>query len=616
MLKRSTKVISLLTTAAAIMTMVPAMAADVQKVSAEDGTVYAAKSNADGTFYMDAELNGGDEAIYAYKDGKYNKIDGADAGNTIGDVFSYEDNNYLQMADGDYYVNLKTGETTNEDIEGNINDDADENLRKAIKNDNDDRFACSTTNAIISATKGVRNDGTDEVTIYGVTGKWREYFYDLKNPVSINNGAYSKTTSTVFSDDGGKYIDADYNLGNVTIYTTEDSISIKNTEDTYDLDVIEDGNKKTYEYMAKINNDKVWDEGSEYITRTANLSIFRRIKNSGGEYENVTDQVYFGSSGNHHKQTAINGSGDDMSVTVMQRISKAQSSDDIDGIKYAKDVKTYFITDEDGKEQPLLGLGQTNNADNASVGYGIITGQTDGHIVSLYRDLANLKEYAETINFKSEDGYYYTDVDDADSVEADSTDSFGIGCGDVYALSHDGYIERFNGKDSKFEKIYKVDAGETNLSISLPFYAIAWNKDDEVYSIISKNPAASLDKEKDTTTASQEKTVTADTATASAKSGWVKAADGTWNYINSDGTKATGWYKEGSTWYYLKSDGIMATGWQKVNDIWYYLNGSGSMKTGWINDNGTWYYCDASGAMLVNTTIDGYALGANGAWIK
>ena len=40
------------------------------------------------------------------------------------------------------------------------------------------------------------------------------------------------------------------------------------------------------------------------------------------------------------------------------------------------------------------------------------------------------------------------------------------------------------------------------------------------------------------------------------------------------------------------------------------------MQTGWINDKGTWYYCNGSGAMLANTTVDGYTLGANGAWVK
>jgi len=40
------------------------------------------------------------------------------------------------------------------------------------------------------------------------------------------------------------------------------------------------------------------------------------------------------------------------------------------------------------------------------------------------------------------------------------------------------------------------------------------------------------------------------------------------------------------------------------------------MKTGWLNDNGTWYYLNGSGAMLANTIVDGYKLGASGAWAK
>ena len=112
---------------------------------------------------------------------------------------------------------------------------------------------------------------------------------------------------------------------------------------------------------------------------------------------------------------------------------------------------------------------------------------------------------------------------------------------------------------------------------------ILWNKDKEIYSVISTKPAA--------TTA----TATAGTTTA-LTAGWVKAADGTWTYNKADGTKATGWIKDGSTWY--------------------FLNGSGAMKTGWINDNGTWYYLNASGAMFANTTVDGYVLGASGAWVK
>ena len=37
----------------------------------------------------------------------------------------------------------------------------------------------------------------------------------------------------------------------------------------------------------------------------------------------------------------------------------------------------------------------------------------------------------------------------------------------------------------------------------------------------------------------------------------------------------------------------------------------------WFQDtDGNWYYLQANGAMAKNTTIDGYRLGSNGAWIR
>lgn len=119
-------------------------------------------------------------------------------------------------------------------------------------------------------------------------------------------------------------------------------------------------------------------------------------------------------------------------------------------------------------------------------------------------------------------------------------------------------------------------------------------------------------------------------------SGWQNDR-GTWYYLNSDGTMKTGWlYNNGSwyyldetsgamqsgwkwigdNWYYMNPDGSMATGWKNVNDVWYYLNNDGSMKTGWFNDNGTWYYLNSDGSMVHDTSVDGYKLNSNGAWIE
>ena len=64
----------------------------------------------------------------------------------------------------------------------------------------------------------------------------------------------------------------------------------------------------------------------------------------------------------------------------------------------------------------------------------------------------------------------------------------------------------------------------------------------------------------------------------------------------------------------------MKTGWEKVDGNWYYMASSGKMVTGWCEIGGKWYYfskeSNSLGQMLYNTTVDGYKLGADGAWIK
>ena len=120
--------------------------------------------------------------------------------------------------------------------------------------------------------------------------------------------------------------------------------------------------------------------------------------------------------------------------------------------------------------------------------------------------------------------------------------------------------------------------------------------------------------------------------------GFLKRADGTWVYADSEGalvggwvrdggywyyldpaTKvmATGWLAEGGSWYYLHANGVMAIGWVADGGSWYYLNASGAMVTGWVNLGGSWYYLGPDGAMFTGThTINGrvYTFDESGAW--
>lgn len=74
---------------------------------------------------------------------------------------------------------------------------------------------------------------------------------------------------------------------------------------------------------------------------------------------------------------------------------------------------------------------------------------------------------------------------------------------------------------------------------------------------------------------------------------WRQTADEQWQYIQDDGSKATGW---------LELDGKR-----------YYLDDKGNLKTEyWIKEDGAWYYVDKDGVMVTDTWVDNYHVGLDG----
>ncbi|MBC2567949.1 hypothetical protein HGI78_11475 [Clostridium saccharobutylicum] len=200
-------------------------------------------------------------------------------------------------------------------------------------------------------------------------------------------------------------------------------------------------------------------------------------------------------------------------------------------------------------------------------------------------------------------------------------------------MLNNGFVYEWDN-DEDWNKVYKVDGSMIKLSVYDKNNMVVWSDDDdEVYSVIgSKNKAD------DTKT---------DTNTDTKKVGWVQnTTDGSWSYYTQDGTQvknnwiqsptsglwyfmnengammANGWLLNGGNWYYLSETGAIKTGWIQLSGTWYYLDPVsggplGSMKTGWFQDTaGNWYYANGSGAMLHDTTVGGYTLGSNGAWIR
>ena len=76
--------------------------------------------------------------------------------------------------------------------------------------------------------------------------------------------------------------------------------------------------------------------------------------------------------------------------------------------------------------------------------------------------------------------------------------------------------------------------------------------------------------------------------------GWQQNDSGQWSYYRN-GKPVKGWLSDNRKWYWLdKTTGMMFAG-------------------GWKQIDGKWYYFYADGVMAVNTTIDGYTIGSDGA---
>jgi hypothetical protein len=581
MIKRMTKATSLLVAAAAMISIVPASAADYTKIDSQDGTIYNAVAYKNGEFYIDGAVNNQDDATYYLANGKYNALSNVDSGSSA-DAYGA---NYVDTQDGDYFVDLDNGQVTSDSVKSNAEDDAASALRKNIKKDNDGRF-----------------DTTDVATIKDLSGKELKgnKFTDLWYGVTYTLKGASTPSLNVYTDANGNYIDADYNLGSIKVTTTasgftgEKNVTVSNTKDQYD------GAGGTQTVSASVSNENVIGQDANYIYRTAKVTVTA----TAGTITKIDGKAITAASGLGTTQ---------VSFPVIQKISKTQASDSVDGAKYAKSVTTYVVSDKNGAAEAF----DNTTYDNFTIANGKIVGyKADG--------AGKLK--ARTATLTSTDGLYYVDLADESSEDVKVNGSKSAVDTDVngnlWRLDA-GYIYKWNN-DADWTKVYKVDGSFDQMSVYDANDIVAWNQTDEVYSVIGN-------KEETTTPAPVDTTPTPvvnkgwvktdagwnfyNATGAQVKGQWVNDG-GVWYYIKADGVMATGWVNDNGTWYFLQSSGAMKTGWLNDNGTWYFLQSSGAMKTGWLNDNGTWYYLNASGAMLANTTVDGYKLNASGAWVK
>lgn len=571
MFRRGKKATSLLIAAASVVSMMPvsALGADYTKVNDEKGTINNAVAYKDGKFYIDGEPKSKEESVYYLENGKYTEIKKVDTGDEV-EIYGTK---YLDIENGEYYLDLSNGKLSEDKLEEDDLDSVSEKLRKAVKADNDGRYNDTEAKNYKDVTIIPGNKFSD--AYYKAEYKYKE------QKSSVNGNAEN---AIVYTSADGEYIDADYNVGIIRVkLENSKTVKLENTvEDEGDVRV-------------SVYDVKEIGQNSSYIYRTAKICVNSVVANSAIKEINGMDVD------KNSKYFNIDDNGKKVTFDVIQVISKNAASKKADGIKYAKSVENYMICDEDGDKEDLLSNGSFSIADNKK----IVAYEVSGSSVC-----------TNVIELKNKGSRYYVELEDTEEIElSDDEKSFDVDVsGNLWAIS-DGYIYKFDNKD-EWKKVYKVNSDFVSLSVYDEKNIAAWSEDDEVYSIIAAKSSNSDNNNNDNNSNNNNANNNNANNTASTLRGWKLQSDGKWYFYKEDGSKAIGWYKDGATWYYLNPNGDMKTGWLKDNGAWYYLKESGAMATGWINDGGTWYYLNASGAMLSNTTVNGYKLGPTGAWIK
>ncbi|ALB45159.1 N-acetylmuramoyl-L-alanine amidase family protein [Clostridium beijerinckii] len=638
MLKRINKIISFVTVSLTVFSAMPAMASESTKVESRSGKIFDAIMYKDGKYYID------DDGTSYYYDGlKYNALNTIHSGE---DLYLYN-SKYASSKNGDYYINLDTGNVVSENISKNNMDNAGSKLRENMLRDNRGRYATKAIGSLILEDDGERlvlhcdDDAIDDfikIPNKNYTDSWYETEYYKTN--SNENGWYF--IDCVYTDKDGNYISADHSVGNIEVVTTTDSsVKLKNTKDD------DDG------YKAAIMQVHTLASDDDYIYRLATLYITH-----DSDYNYVTENMKFGdidnpvtvttSAGAWLSRSSMEGDpaksmflasdpiddNDDerdpvVGIPVIQKISKKQSEDTVNGIKYPESVTTYILADSKGRCEYNAEMAQDNYV------------AANGKIIDYTYD--DNKISVRTLSLKSKNGYSYTDFSDKLEYTIENENCYKFDAnGELYILDK-GYIKKYDA-DNGFVNLYKVDEACDNFSVYDENNIIAWNSDNEVYSLISEKKSSNSSGSSSSKSSSSKDDTTAlndDTIKATNKNGW-NLIDGKWYIVGTDGNYAKGWFKDATgKWYMLdKTSGVMITGWYKDNDnnwyyleaesgamitgwmkdsygSWYYLNGNGTMATGWMQDSdGSWYYLNSNGDMAHDTYVDGYYLASNGVYVE
>ena len=601
MFKRANKVTALLVAAASVMSVVPAMAADsTSRLGTKDGTIQHAIAFKDGKYlYEGYKSDDSDQGIYYNGGDKDKSLDDVQDADIIAHVTttgsaveaittdgSYQDK-YAFVKDGsdEYLVDLTNGSVVDDNTPSDYLDTAVTKLKSALKKTDRYNDSVAVADTDLTAIPGAKFD----------SNTWYEY---TVAPTSRQDNSASTGKLYGFTTQNGKYIDAS-NLANIYAYSTAKAKFVKIDEfDKYDTD-----NKLSASLLAE---PEVLAQDKDYIYAKVSVAIFDGDASAISEGQTTS--------------AAVSGDADTVSVkqtvhTYIQKIAKAQG-DKKDDAYLPKSVASYEVD-----SAHVLDCGDAQDAVSAldaATNYSVVNGQ----LLAIDNSGTNVKVTAINLKkdkVKFESGYKPTDFNLSDKVdvylaEKDDSDDVDVDGANAWDVDVDGNVwvvakgDIYKYENNKMTKVYTCDSSLDSISVYDKSNMIAWSQDKDIYTTVNEGTAQ--------TSADAGTTTTAPVVTP-AQTGWVKLADGTWNFFDATGVKAAGkWINDGGVWYFLKADGAMATGWYNDNGTWYFLKSSGAMATGWVQDGGAWYYLNASGAMLANTTTpDGYYVNASGAWV-
>ena len=317
-------------------------------------------------------------------------------------------------------------------------------------------------------------------------------------------------------------------------------------------------------------------------------------KTTASSYEDDTqDSIYLGnidiSKGDitFLKQRTSYDIKVDSSVSEIKITAPPENSGDrvrIDGsLVDSSDNYKKNVSLEDGKNEIKIKV--TDDKDNQrTYTLNVTRGSSSSNAQdSIYLDELTISK--GTIDFSAEDTSYNVDLDDSISkvtLTAKPED-------EEYLVTVNG--EELNSGDD-YEKEISLSKGENTIKVIVQDEV---NNKKRTYTL-----TVNRGKAQDTSTTD---------ATTTKKSGWVQTDAGwTYNdatgnplknswlfdkeagvncYLNKDGLRETGWFKDNDKWYLLDSKGAMLTGWQISDGKWYLLDANGVMKTGWYKDETT-----------------------------